>query len=383
MKILIAPDSFKGCATAKEVAEALSEGIKTGFPEACCQLVPMADGGEGTVQSLVDATGGKLLEHEVSDPLGRSIIACYGILGDGETAVIEMASASGLPLIDDNERNPMVATTFGTGELIKAGLDAGCQKFIVGIGGSATNDGGVGMAKALGVRFLDENDDDIGSGGGALSKLRNIDVSQALIQGQDLDVVVACDVDNPLCGERGASAVYGPQKGATPEMVADLDANLEQFAAVVKRDLGKNVKDVSGAGAAGGLGAGLMAFLDASLRSGVDIVMDAVKLDESVRNADVVVTGEGAMDFQTAFNKAPIGVARCAKKHGLPVIAVAGTVSADAYNVYDHGIDVVLSIVVRPMELADALRDASQLIRRTGEQIGRLLGLNVKLRSRN
>ncbi len=379
VKIVIAPDSFKGSLTALEAANAIEEGLKRFFPEAEIIKVPMADGGEGTVQSLVDATGGRIVKRIVTGPLGDKVEAQFGILGDGRTAVIEMASASGLPLVPPDKRNPMVTTTYGTGELIKAALDMGCRKFIIGIGGSATNDGGGGMAQALGVKLLDEEGNDIPFGGGGLLKLDRIDISTLDPRIAESEIVVACDVDNPLTGPRGAARVYSPQKGATPDMVEILDKALEHFAEVVKRDLGRDIKDVPGAGAAGGLGAGLMAFLNARLQLGVDIVIEATGLEGKVKGADLVITGEGGIDSQTIYGKTPIGVAKVAKKFGIPVLAVAGGISDDASVVYEHGIDGLMSIIPRPMTLDEAMAQGKKLLSDAAERIARLIAVGSKL----
>jgi glycerate kinase len=360
----------------------MEAGIREVWPEAEVEKVPMADGGEGTVQSLVDATAGQLLKQQVTGPLGEPVEAQYGILGDGETAVIEMASASGLPLVPEGRRNPLVTTTLGTGELIVAALDRGCRKFIVGIGGSATNDCGQGMAKALGVRFLDADGNDLDAGGGSLAKLDRIDVGGLDERVGECSVVVACDVDNPLCGERGASAVYGPQKGATPDMVRQLDANLARCAEVLKRDLGKDVRDTPGAGAAGGLGAGLMAFLNAELKLGVDIVIDASRLEERLRGAALVLTGEGRIDRQTVYGKTPIGVAKTARKLGVPVIGVGGSVAEDATVVHEHGIDALIPIVAAPIPLAEAMARGAELVRAATARGLRLFQLGQRAAAR-
>lgn len=376
MKFVLAPDSFKESMTAWEACEAIERGLRHSFPEAEIIKVPMADGGEGTVQSLVDATGGRIEQCEVTGPLGNKVMAFYGILGDGHTAVIEMAAASGLALVPKEERNPLFTTTRGTGELIMHALDAGVRSLIMGLGGSATNDGGVGMAQALGYRFLREDGSEIGQGGGALCEMTRIDASQVDPRLQELQVVAACDVDNPLTGERGASAIFGPQKGATPNMVALLDANLELFAQIIHRDMGKEVAGTAGAGAAGGLGAGVMAFLNANLKRGVDIVVEATGLTESVRGADYVITGEGRMDSQTVFGKTPIGVAKAAKAEGVPVIALAGSLGTGVEAVYEHGIDVLFSIVPGVSTLDEALQHAAINIERTAQNVGALLKLN-------
>ena len=373
MKIIIAPDSFKGSLTALQASEAMAVGFRRIFPDATIEQIPMADGGEGTVQSLVDATGGRLLSATVRDPLGNDIEAQYGVLGDGVTAVIEMAAASGLTLVPKEKRNPLATTTYGTGQLIKAALDQGSRKLIIGIGGSATNDGGAGMAQALGVKLLDGNQQDIDWGGGCLNGLVAIDTSGIDARIAETETVVACDVSNPLTGQQGASAVYGPQKGATPEMVAVLDANLKHFDAVLQRELGKSVGDVPGAGAAGGLGAGLMAFLNAALKPGVEIVIEATKLSERMKGADLVITGEGQINFQTVFGKTPIGVAKAAHRQGIPVIAVAGSIGQGAEAVYANGIDAMVDIVPEPMSLEAAIENATELIATATERAARLI----------
>lgn len=372
---LLAPDSFKESMTAKEVCAAMEAGIKKAIPDAVCIQVPMADGGEGTVQSLVDATGGTIYQQTVTGPLGHPVTACYGILGDGETAVIEMASASGIHLVTKETKNPLVTTTYGTGELIKACLDKKVKQILIGIGGSATNDGGAGMAQALGVKFLDERGGMLPFGGGALGDLAAIDLAGLDPRLKEVQIFVASDVTNPLCGENGASHVFGPQKGATKEMVALLDTNLSHYAAIIKEQLGKDVAEVPGAGAAGGLGAGLMVFTDAVLKSGIELVVEYTGLEQKVKDADIVLTGEGSIDFQTQFGKTPYGVARAAKKHGKPVIAVAGYVGEQIDVLYEKGIDAIFGILPRPMALEDALQTGAANIERTCENIARLLVL--------
>jgi glycerate kinase len=381
MKIVIAPDSFKGSLTALEVAHAIKAGIKRVVPEAEVDEVPMADGGEGTVQALVDATGGEIIAQEVCDPLGNRIRADFGVLGDGNTAVIEMAAASGLPLVPEDKRNPMFTTTFGTGELIRAALDRGCRKLIVGIGGSATVDGGAGMAQALGARLLGKDGDEVPRGGGGLEYLDRIDVSRLDARIAETATVVACDVDNPLVGPRGGPEVYGPQKGATPEMVKKLDRYLDRYADIIKRDLGIDVKEEPGAGAAGGLGAGLMAFLNAELRSGIDIVIEASGLEEHLKDADLVITGEGRIDRQTIYGKTPIGVAKSAKKFGIPVIGIGGGIGDDASVVYENGIDALMSIISYPMSLEMAVQRAYSLIADAAERVIRLMQIWQKART--
>ncbi|ELE1960006.1 glycerate kinase [Vibrio vulnificus] len=369
MKIIIAPDSYKESLTAMDVAIAIEKGFKQVLPDAHYVKLPMADGGEGTVQSMVDATGGTIIEHTVTGPLGQRVDGFFGLLGEGKTAVIEMAAASGLHLVTPDQRNPLITTTFGTGELIKAALDHGVKHIIVGIGGSATNDGGIGMAQALGIKLLDAHGNALGYGGGELAKLATIDCSQLDPRLAQVRLEVACDVDNPLCGPKGASAVFGPQKGATPEMVTILDKNLAHYAAIIKQQLGVDVRDMAGAGAAGGMGAALLGLLNAELRPGIEIVMDAVHLDEIVADADLVITGEGRIDSQTIHGKTPIGVARTAKKHGLPVIGIAGCLSADCSVVHEHGLDAVFAVVNRSVDLPTALAEAAENVELTARNV--------------
>ena len=380
MKIVIAPDSFKGSLTALQVAEAIEVGLRRVFPSAAIEKVPMADGGEGTVQSLVDATSGQILTAQVLDPLGNSINAQYGVLGDGVTAVIEMAAASGLTLVPLDKRDPRVTTTYGTGELIRAALAHGCRKLIIGIGGSATNDGGAGMAQALGAKLLTASGEQIKPGGGHLATLNSIDLSELDPRITETETVVACDVNNPLTGEQGASYVYGPQKGATREMIEMLDANLAHFDKILQRDLSKSVGNVPGAGAAGGLGAGLMAFVDASLKSGIEIVTEAAQLSKRLADADLVITGEGQINFQTVFGKTPVGVARVAKTHNIPVIAIAGSIADDSDGVYDAGIDAMIDIVPEPMPLETAIENATALTEIAAERAGRMVAAGIKIK---
>ena len=368
MKIVVAPDSFKGSLTAIEVSDAIEQGIREIFPEAEIKKIPMADGGDGTVQCLVNATGGKILREKVTGPLGDEVLASYGILGDKRTAVIEMAEASGLTLVPENKRNPLITTTYGTGQLIKATLDQGCRKMIIGIGGSATNDGGAGMVQALGVKLLDREGREIGFGGGELKKIIRIDISYMDKRLSNTKVVVASDVTNPLCGPKGASRIYGPQKGATPEVIEELDESLAYFADVIKRDLNKDVKDIPGAGAAGGLGASLMAFLDAELRPGIEIMVEIAKLEQAIKDADLVITGEGKIDSQTIYGKAPIGVAKIAKKYNIPVIAIAAIIGDDADIVHQYGIDNLIKVSEPPMSLTETKPNKVWLIKKSIKQ---------------
>ncbi len=378
MKIVIAPQGFKGNLSALQVARAIVSGIKRVLPDAVTTIKPMADGGEGTVSALVDATGGKIMTKEVTDPLGGRVTAHWGLLSDKVTGVIEMAAASGLPLVPPEKRNPLVTTTYGTGELILAALESGCRKLIIGIGGSATNDGGAGMAQALGAKLVDAKGAALPFGGAALANLERIDVTTLDARLADGEVLIASDVTNPLCGAQGASAVYGPQKGATPQMVAQLDAALAHYADVIQRDLGVEVKNVPGAGAAGGLGAGLIAFLKAKVIPGIDVVIQASGLVESLKDADLVFTAEGKIDSQTAYGKVPTGVAKKAKEFGLPVIAIAGEVADDYRVVYQHGIDAVLSIAPGPISLSQSMTEAERLVTDTAERAIRLFLCGMK-----
>jgi glycerate kinase len=373
MKIVLAPDSFKGSLSSKEVCDAMEQGIRRIVPDAQIVKVPMADGGEGTVESLVDATGGHLVQHSVRNPLGEPVKAMYGILGNGTTAVIEMAEASGLFRIPEKRRNPLLTSTYGTGELIRHALDHGCRNFVVGIGGSATNDGGAGMIQALGAKLLDANGHELSAGGGSLALLHRIELSGMDERLKRCFFEVACDVDNPLTGPSGASHVYGPQKGATPDMVERLDRNLAHFAALIREDFGIDVENMPGAGAAGGLGAGMAAFLQAALRSGVEIVMEASSLKHKMAGADLVFTGEGRCDFQTARGKTPYGVARTAQQLGIPVILVAGSVGEGIEIMYRHGVKSVFSIMDGPMTVEHSMTQARKLTANTLERIMRLL----------
>ena len=373
MRIVVAPDSYKGSVSALGVAQAMERGILQVFPGADVRKIPIADGGEGTVEALVTATGGELRQAEVTGPLGEKLMAQWGILGDGRTAVIEMAAASGLPLVPAAKKNPRITTTCGTGELMRAALDNGLRKIIIGIGGSATNDGGTGMARALGARFTDPDGKELPDGGAALSRLQRIDLSGLDPRLQDTEITVACDVDNPLCGARGASAVFGPQKGATPEIVAELDAALAHFAAITQQTTGRQVAELPGAGAAGGLGAGLMFFTRAKLKPGVEIVLDAVGFAEIVKEASFVITGEGRTDFQTAFGKAPVGVAKVAKQFNVPVFCLSGGLGEGADDVLAQGIDAVMSICDRPLTLDDCMSAGSALIEAGATRLCRII----------
>jgi len=378
MKIIIAPNAFKETLSAVEVADCIEQGIKRIWPETTIEKFPLADGGDGTVDALVSAMGGKIIAREVTGPLGEKVRAESGLLGDEMTAVVEMASASGLRLVPLQKRNPLRTTTYGTGELIKACLDRGAKKIIVGVGGSATVDGGAGMAMALGAKLLDKFGKPIESGGEGLKDLFRIDCSQLDSRIKRTKFIVASDVDNPLFGKRGAARVYAAQKGATLKMVGELEKYLTNFARVIEKDLGVEVANLPGAGAAGGLGAGSVAFLNARIKQGVDIVIKAWGLNEKMKNADLVFTGEGSIDRQTLYGKVPFGVAKIAKKYGVPVIAIAGNVEDGAYILLEYGIEAIFSTTPRIMTLAEIRKNPGQLITNTVEQIMRIYRLREK-----
>ncbi|PWG00256.1 glycerate kinase [Levilactobacillus bambusae] len=375
MKFVLAPDSFKGSLTAKEATLAMKRGIQTVYPDAEIEMIPMADGGEGTVQSLVDATHGQLLTATVTNPLGHPTLATYGLLGDGHTAVIEMAAASGIQYIDDETANPLVTTTYGTGELMRAAMDQGATQLILGLGGSATNDGGAGMAQALGVQLLKADGTEVAVGGGNLSELVRIDASRRDPRLDKVEVIMASDVTNPLTGNTGASVVFGPQKGATPDQVQRLDHNLAHYAEVVARDLGIEVAEIPGSGAAGGLGAGLLAFTSATVERGVEIVLEKTHLRDRVKDADVVFTGEGGMDFQTQYGKTPMGVAQAVKQTAgdLPVIALVGKIGQGTEVLYELGIDAIFSTVPGVETLDQAISEAGSNVQKTAENVARLI----------
>jgi glycerate kinase len=379
MRILLAPDSFKHSLSARKVCIHLTKGIHRVFPDFEVISKPMADGGEGTVESLVTSTKGRINQASVHNPLMRKIRSFYGILGDGETAVIEMSAASGIELINSKERNPWLTTTFGTGELIKAALDEGCRKFIIGIGGSATNDGGAGMLLALGAKLFNESNEELPQGGGALRKLHSIDISSLDERLKESKFRVACDVTNPLVGPKGASFVYGPQKGADPDMANELDKCLTVWGNKIKEFLGVDVLDLPGAGAAGGIGAALFAFFNAELLPGFEIISNAASLEEEIKQADLVITGEGKLDFQTQFGKTPHGVAELAKKHNIPVIAVSGTLGDNYQDLYNKGFAVITSIIDKPMTLDQALSATSDMLADTGERLMRLFKISQNI----
>lgn len=369
MKIVIAPDSYKESLSALEVASAIEAGFSEIFPEAEYVKIPVADGGEGTVEAMVAATQGNIVRLTVTGPLGKPVEAFYGLSGDTRTAFIEMAAASGLELVPAAQRDPLITTSFGTGELIKNALDRGVEHIIIGIGGSATNDGGSGMMQALGARLLDAKGNEIGHGGGALPKLTRIEIDNLDARVQQCRIEVACDVTNPLTGEDGASAIFGPQKGATPELVQQLDQALEHYAGIIHRDLDIDVLHIAGGGAAGGMGAALHAFCQAELRRGIEIVTEALGLAEQVKDADLVITGEGRIDSQTINGKVPIGVAMVAKQFNKPVIGIAGSLTADVGVVHQHGLDAVYSVLFSICSLEEALTHAAQNVRLTARNV--------------
>jgi glycerate kinase len=379
MRILLAPQALKGSLTAAETAQALAQGVRAAVPGAQVIELPIADGGEGTVEAMVAATGGTIIPVTVTGPLGEPVAAFFGILGEAggaeKTAVIEMAAASGLPLVPPERRDPRITTTWGTGELIRHALDRGCRRLLIGIGGSATNDGGAGVAQALGAHLLDEQGQELPPGGAALARLAHI-VSETLDPRlRDTVVQVACDVDNPLCGPNGAAAIYGPQKGATPEMVRELDEALRHYAEIIKRDLDVDVLDLPGAGAAGGLGAGLVAFLKAELLPGSRMVLDALHFDAHLAATDLVMTAEGHLDTQTLRGKSVGAVATAARARGVPVIVVTGGVSDEEHALYEMGIAAIVPLPTHPMTLAEAMTEASSLASRAAERALRLVSI--------
>ena len=379
MRIVVAPDSFKGSVSAVGTANAMEKGIKAVFPDAEVIKVPIADGGEGTVEALVTATNGQMIYQDVTGPLGDIVQSYWGILGDGKTAVIEMAAASGLPLVPTDKKDPRITTTYGTGQLIQAALDRGLEKIIIGIGGSATNDGGSGMAQALGGKFLDADGHELPYGGAALAKLDRVDLSHMDERLKNTTIIVACDVDNPLCGSKGATAVYGPQKGASSQMVTELDAALKNFANKVGKATGKDVAEYPGAGAAGGLGAGLLYFTNAALRPGVEIVLETTGFESLVKSAQFVITGEGRTDFQTAFGKAPVGVAKLAKKYNVATICLSGGLGQGCEDVLEQGIDGLMSTVPGPMSLDECIEHGAQFIEMGAKRLCQVVKVGMKI----
>lgn len=380
MKIVIAPDSYKESLSALEVANAIEQGFREIWPDADYVKLPVADGGEGTVEAMVAATAGRIVDVNVTGPLGEPVTAFFGLSGDKHTAFIEMAAASGLEQVPVALRDPLKTTSWGTGELIRHALDAGVDHIIIGLGGSATNDGGAGMVQALGAKLLDARQNEIGKGGAALDALTRIDISQLDPRLAACRIEVACDVTNPLTGKEGASAVFGPQKGATAETIDRLDTALVHYAQIIARDLEVDVLELAGGGAAGGMGAALYAFCGAQLRRGIEIVTDALQLDACVADADLVVTGEGRMDSQTIHGKVPVGVAKVAKRYHKPVIGIAGSLTADVGIVHEHGLDAVFSVIYTICTLDDALKNAAENVRMTARNVAATLKMGQTLR---
>ena len=378
MKIVIAPDSYKESLSALDVATAIETGFREIYPHAEYVKVPVADGGEGTVEAMVAATQGHIVQVSVTGPLGEPVNAFYGLSGDMRCAYIEMAAASGLESVPPTRRNPLLTTSWGTGELIRHALDAGVSQIIIGIGGSATNDGGAGMAQALGAKLLSAGQQQIAPGGGALETLARIDLSELDPRLADCRIDVACDVTNPLTGPQGASAVFGPQKGATAAMIERLDRGLQHFAQIIDRDLDIDVLSLEGGGAAGGMGAALYAFCGANLRPGIEIVTDALGLAELVADADLVITGEGRIDSQTIHGKVPVGVAKVAKRFNVPVIGIAGSLTADVGVVHQHGLDAVFSVLYSACTLDEALANAAANVRMTARNVAAVLEMGGK-----
>lgn len=379
MKIVIAPDSWKESLSALEVANAIELGFREIWPDADYVKLPVADGGEGTVEAMVAATAGRIVEVDVTGPLGEPVTAFYGLSGDARSAFIEMAAASGLEQVPSHLRNPLKTTSWGTGELIRHALDAGVEHIIIGLGGSATNDGGAGMVQALGGKLLDAQGNNIALGGAALETLVQIDVSQLDPRLTGCRIEVACDVTNPLTGKEGASAVFGPQKGGTPEMITRLDTALEHYAHLIARDLDVEVLTLAGGGAAGGMGAALYAFCGAQLRRGIEIVTDALHLDACVADADLVITGEGRIDSQTIHGKVPVGVAKVAKRYHKPVIGIAGSLTPDVGVVHEHGLDAVFSVINSVSSLEDALKNAAENVRRTARNVAATIKIGQRI----
>lgn len=376
MKIVIAPDSYKESLTALEVAEAIEQGFRKVLPDASYHKVPMADGGEGTVQSLVDATNGAIVKVDVTGPTGKAVQGFFGVTGDKTTAIIEVAAAVGLHLVSDKERDPYVATSYGVGELIRSALDLGIQRIILGLGGSATNDGGAGMLQALGAKLQDASQQELGFGGGNLSKLASLDFSALDQRLSEVKIDVACDVDNLLCGESGATFVFGRQKGASPDLLLPLDEALSHYGNKLEKHFNKPIKNVPGVGAAGGIAAALYGVLGANLRSGIEIVIDASGLAKTLEDADLVITGEGRIDSQTIYGKTPIGVAKLAKIFSLPVIGIAGSISHDCEVVNEHGIDMLFSVVNGACSLSEAFKDAAKNVELTSRNVAKAITLS-------
>jgi glycerate 2-kinase len=373
MKVIIAPDSFKGSISAKDICAEVKAGIYSVFPEAEVHAVPLADGGEGTLENMIYATNGTITSVLVKGPMGREVLADYGVLGDAETVVIEMAQASGLPLVKPEERNPYAATSFGTGQLIKHALDAGYRKFLIGLGGSATNDAGTGMLSALGVTFFNEKGEPLPEGGGSLGELSYFDDSHLDPRLQESTIKIASDVVNKLCGREGASAIFGPQKGATPEMVEHLDQSLSHFADIVCKQKGLDIRELEGGGAAGGMGAALMTFIGAEVHSGIEVVMKVIGFEKHIQDADLILTGEGRMDSQTLSGKVIAGVAKMAKKHHVPVVVLCGGLDLDATEFDQLGIVAAFSIVPGPCSLEESMENSPKWITERTHSIMRVI----------
>ncbi|MFM2486022.1 glycerate kinase [Celerinatantimonas yamalensis] len=371
MKIIIAPDSFKESMSALDVAQHIAHGFQEVYPNARYTLVPIADGGEGTVQALITSTHGQFIQTQVTGPLGEPVVAEFGVTGDGQTAVVEMASASGLALLTPEQRHPLETTSYGTGQLLLAAAKQGVKHIILGVGGSATNDGGAGLLQAIGVHLLDAMGQELKPGGGALNQLVKIDASGRDPIFDQCQITIACDVTNPLLGPQGASHIFGPQKGADPETVSQLEANLTHFAKVLEQQTGRMIAHYPGTGAGGGINAALLCYLNAELHSGVELIMSVLNLEEQLKDADLVITGEGRIDSQSIHGKVPIGVARLAKKYHKPVIGIAGSLSQDVKVVYSHGLDCVFSVILSPCSLETAFAQTEANIRLTARNIAK------------
>ncbi|MBN1648770.1 MAG: glycerate kinase [Spirochaetales bacterium] len=378
MKIIIAPDSFKGSNSSLAAAEAIARGIRRIYPESEIRIVPVADGGEGTVEAVCLAAGGEIVKTTVRGPLGEDIDSFFGLLA-GDRAVIEMAAASGLPLVPANRQNPLETTSYGTGQLIRAALDRGCREIMIGIGGSATTDCGIGLAAALGAKFLDKNGSEVPLCGKGMELIERIDLSKIDPRLSECKINAACDVTNPLYGPEGAAFVYSPQKGADNAMAERLDQGLRHLAGKVEKQLGIAVADVPGAGAAGGLGAGLLAFAGGTLKPGIEAVLDIVRFNEILAGADLVITGEGKLDGQSLYGKVPVGIGKRAKAAGLPAIAIVGDIGKNAAAVYEYGIDAVISTVNRAMPLGQAMAEGAALLEECGELVMRLVRIGKQL----
>lgn len=377
MRIVVATDKFKGSLSSRAAGEAIKQGLLRAWPRAQVDVIPVADGGDGTAQALLDAVGGRWLERDVRGPDGKTVRAGFALLSDGTTAVVELAKASGLALIAPGQNDPRTATTYGTGELIAAAIDAGARRVLIAIGGSATNDAGTGALRALGARFLDERGDSLPEGGAALARLASIDLTDAKSRLRDTRIEVACDVDNPLVGPNGASAVYGPQKGASPQVVTELDAALERFSVVAADATGANVRDVPGAGAAGGFGGGFLALAGARLVPGAELVLEIIGFDRRLDGVALVVTGEGKLDRQTLAGKAPYAVAQAAKKRGISVVGIAGSIDVRGDDLERIGLDAAESIVPGPMSVEEAMRRAEELTIDAAERLARAIRVKV------